>query len=176
MLNFTVEKRLGYNPSRRSALQRPGASVSALTRTVVWTNGCFDLLHPGHIRSLKAAAALGDILIVGVNSDRVVRQLKGSDRPILPESERAEMVAALACVDHVIIYDDLTPERILAELKPDIHCKGADYAPPHGKPIPERAVVESYGGRVVFLPLIPGISTTDLINRIRTLESPHEPD
>lgn len=154
--------------SRRTTFREEG-------RSVVWTNGCFDLLHLGHVHSLQAAAELADILIVGVNSDRVVRQLKGNGRPILPEGERAEMVAALACVDHAIIYDDLTPERILGELKPDIHCKGADYAPPNGKLIPERAVVESYGGRVVFLPLVPGIPTTDLIHRIHTLEDSHEP-
>jgi rfaE bifunctional protein nucleotidyltransferase chain/domain len=136
----------------------------------VWTNGCFDLLHVGHVRSLQAARRLGDVLIVGVNSDASVRQLKGTGRPILPAEERAELLSALACVDYVVIFDELTPEAALARLQPDVHCKGADYALPHGKPIPEAALVESYGGRVEFLPLVPGTSTSDLIQRIHELE------
>lgn len=136
-------------------------------KTVVWTNGCFDLLHLGHVRSLQAAKALGDVLVVGVNSDVSVRQLKGPGGPILPASERVEVLAALECVDYVVIFDEPAPEIALSRLKPDIHCKGADYAPPHGKPIPGAKVVESYGGRVVFLPLVPSISTSDLIRRIR---------
>lgn len=135
-------------------------------RTTVWTNGCFDLLHLGHIRSLEAAKSLGDILVVGVNSDRTARDLKGLARPIVPESERAATLAALWCVDYVVIFDDLTPERVLASVKPDVHCKGADYAPPNGKPIPEASVVESYGGQVAFLPMLPNTSTTELIERI----------
>jgi len=136
-------------------------------KTVVWTNGCFDLLHVGHIRFLQMAKAQGDVLIVGVNGDDSVRQLKGPGRPILQASQRAELLAALECVDYVVIFDELTPEGALSRLKPEIHCKGADYAPPHGKPIPEAKVVESYGGRVVFLPLVPLISTSELIRRIR---------
>ena len=136
-------------------------------RTVVGTNGCFDLLHAGHVRSLRAAAALGDVLVVGLNSDESVRRLKGPSRPILPEADRAELLAALECVDHVLVFSDATPTAVLERLRPDVHCKGADYAPPHGKPIPERAVVEAYGGRVAFLPLIAGISTTELIRRLR---------
>src|SRR6476659_5832047 len=93
-------------------------------RTMVWTNGCFDLLHAGHARSLQAAAALGDVLVVGVNSDAAVRRLKGPGRPLLPQQERAELVAALACVDHVLIFDELTPCAILEQLRPDVHCKG----------------------------------------------------
>ena len=139
-------------------------------RTVVWTNGCFDLLHAGHVQSLLAASTLGDLLIVGLNSDRSIRRLKGHGRPILPEAERALILAALECVDHVLLFDDLVPTRLLEQIQPDVHCKGADYAPPHGKPIPERAVVEAYGGMVAFLPLVPGISTSQLIQRIRQLE------
>jgi D-beta-D-heptose 7-phosphate kinase/D-beta-D-heptose 1-phosphate adenosyltransferase len=135
-------------------------------KTVVWTNGCFDLLHVGHARSLQAAKALGDILVVGLNSDSSVRRLKGPTRPLISETDRAELLSALECVDHVVIFDDFTPERMLSLLKPDIHCKGADYAPPSGKPIPERALVEAYGGKVVFLPLIAGLSTTNLLDRI----------
>jgi rfaE bifunctional protein nucleotidyltransferase chain/domain len=134
-------------------------------RTVVWTNGCFDLLHVGHVRSLQEARGLGDVLVVGVNSDRSVRSLKGPGRPLVPGPERAEVLAALACVDAVIVFDELTPEATLARLKPDVCCKGADYAPPHGKPVPEAALVESYGGRVVFLSFSPGISTTELARR-----------
>jgi rfaE bifunctional protein nucleotidyltransferase chain/domain len=140
-------------------------------RTVVWTNGCFDLLHAGHVQSLLTASTLGDVLIVGLNSDRSIRRLKGPGRPILPEAERAQVLAALECVDHVLLFDDLIPTRLLEQIQPDVHCKGADYAPPHGKPIPERAVVEAYGGRVAFLPLVPGLSTSQLIQRIRELEN-----
>ncbi len=135
-------------------------------RTVVWTNGCFDILHVGHVRSLQAAKAFGDVLIVGLNSDASVRQLKGPTRPIIPGVQRAELLAALRCVDEVIIFDDLTPERMLAALQPDIHCKGADYAPPSGKPIPEKALVERYGGRVMFLPMVAELSTTSIVSRM----------
>ena len=136
---------------------------------VVWTNGCFDILHVGHVRSLQAARGFGDVLIVGVNSDVSVKALKGAKRPIVTERQRAEVLAALACVDHVLIFDETTPEGILARLQPDVHCKGADYAPPHGKPVPEAAVVEAYGGRVAYLPLVPELSTTDIVKRIRHL-------
>ena len=135
-------------------------------RVVVWTNGTFDLLHPGHVSSLQQASQLGDALIVGVNSDRSVKAYKGPNRPILNEQERASMLAALECVDAVLIFDEDTPEESLRQLQPNIHCKGAEYAPPHGKPVPERATVESYGGRIEFLPLVPGVSTTDLLSRI----------
>jgi rfaE bifunctional protein nucleotidyltransferase chain/domain len=135
-------------------------------RVVVWTNGCFDLLHPGHVRNLQAARALGDLLVVGVNSDASVRALKGPSRPILGEAERAEMLSALACVDHVIVFSEATPEAALRRLQPDIHCKGAEYAPPNGKPVPEAGLVRAYGGRIAYLPQVPGFSTTELIRRI----------
>jgi rfaE bifunctional protein nucleotidyltransferase chain/domain len=141
----------------------------AAGRVVVWTNGTFDLLHPGHVSSLQQARALGDLLVVGVNSDRSVKAYKGPTRPILSESERAAMLAALECVDCVIVFDEDTPAESLARLKPDIHCKGAEYTPPHGRPVPERAVVEGYGGRIEYLPLVPGVSTTDVLERIRNL-------
>jgi rfaE bifunctional protein nucleotidyltransferase chain/domain len=146
-----------------------GESLRAAGKVIVWTNGCFDLLHAGHARSLRAAREFGDVLVVGVNSDSSVRRLKGRGRPILPESERAELIAALACVDHVVVFDEDTPEECIRLLKPHIHCKGADYAPPHGKPIPEVRLVESYGGKVAFLPLVDGLSTTELIRRIQAL-------
>src|SRR5437667_10359627 len=123
-------------------------------KTVVWTNGCFDLLHVGHVRNLQAARSRGDILVVGVNSDASVRQLKGPGRPLIPAAQRVEILAALEDVDYVVIFDELTPEAALARLQPDVHCKGADYAPPHGKPIPEAPVVAAYGGRIEFLPLV----------------------
>jgi rfaE bifunctional protein nucleotidyltransferase chain/domain len=112
---------------------------------------------------------MGDVLVVGVNTDGSVRRLKGPGRPILPALERAELVASLACVEHVVVFDDDTPEECIRLLRPAIHCKGADYAPPNGKAIPEAALVESYGGRVAFLPLVEGVSTTDLVRRIRSL-------
>ena len=139
----------------------------AAGKTVVWTNGCFDLVHIGHVRNLQAARALGDFLVVGVNSDESVRRLKGRDRPLVPQAERAEMLAAFACVDYVIVFDEPTPEAALARLRPDIHCKGSDYAPPSGKAIPEAGVVASYGGRIEFLPFVPGRSTSALIERVR---------
>jgi phosphoheptose isomerase len=136
-------------------------------RQVVWTNGCFDLLHAGHLLSLRAARALGDVLVVGVNGDDSVRRLKGPTRPVVPAAERAELLAGLECVDHVIVFEELTPEAALERLRPDVHCKGAEYAPPHGKPVAEAALVEGYGGRVAFLPMLPGVSTTDLVERVR---------
>jgi rfaE bifunctional protein nucleotidyltransferase chain/domain len=135
-------------------------------KVVVWTNGCFDLLHAGHIRSLQAARNLGD-LVVGVNSDDSIRHLKGPGRPIVPVSQRVELLAALESVDVVVVFDGTTPEVLLSRLKPDVYCKGADYAPPNGKPMPEAEVVLSYGGRVEFLPLLPCVSTSNLIRRIR---------
>jgi D-glycero-beta-D-manno-heptose 1-phosphate adenylyltransferase len=136
-------------------------------KVVVWTNGCFDILHVGHIRSLKAAKAFGDILIVGVNSDVSVRRLKGPGRPIVPAVERTEILSALECVDAVCVFDEETPERALSELRPDIHCKGADYMPPNGKPIPEAKLVESYGGCIKYIPFEVQTSTTSLVQNIR---------
>ena len=119
---------------------------------------------------LQAARNLGDLLIVGLNSDESVGRLKGPDRPFIPAAERAEILSALACVDYVIIFEEATPEAAISRLQPDVHCKGADYAPPHGKPLPERALVEAYGGRVEFVPLLPSTSTTELVRRVRRPE------
>jgi len=146
-----------------------GEALRSAGKVVVWTNGCFDLLHAGHARSLQAARSLGDVLVVGVNSDASVRRFKGSTRPLIRASERSELIAALACVTHVVVFEEDTPEACIRLLRPDVHCKGADYAPPHGKPVPEAALVESYGGRVAFLPLVEGLSTTELIRRIQAL-------
>jgi D-beta-D-heptose 7-phosphate kinase/D-beta-D-heptose 1-phosphate adenosyltransferase len=132
-------------------------------RCVVFTNGCFDLLHPGHIQSLEYARELGDILIVGLNSDNSVRQLKGEGRPLLPERERAEILAAMEGVDAVIIFDDLTPQRVIARLLPDVLVKGGDWA---GDCIVGREEVEAAGGRVVSAPVVPGYSTTEIVRKI----------
>ena len=133
-------------------------------RRVVFTNGCFDLLHPGHIGSLEQARALGDALIVGLNSDASVRQLKGAGRPVLPERERAEILAALECVDAVVIFDELNPREIIARLLPDVLVKGADWP---GDQIVGREEVEAAGGRVVSIPVVPGYSTTEILRKIR---------
>jgi rfaE bifunctional protein nucleotidyltransferase chain/domain len=153
------------------ALLAARARYRAAGQTVVWTNGCFDLLHVGHVRSLQAARNFGDILVVGLNSDDSVRRLKGPRRPIVPAPERAEVLSALECVTHTIVFDELTPEAALARLQPDVHCKGADYAPPLGKPIPEAAIVAAYGGRIEFFPLVPGVSTSELARRLGELQS-----
>jgi rfaE bifunctional protein nucleotidyltransferase chain/domain len=134
-------------------------------KTVVWTNGCFDLVHVGHIRSLRDAKALGDILIAGINSDASVRSIKGASRPLVNEADRAELIAALEMVDYVTIFDDPTPVAALSRLRPDIHCKGAEYAD-DARPVPERETVLAYGGQLRFLPFHPGRSTTELIDRI----------
>lgn len=133
-------------------------------KTVVFTNGVYDLLHPGHLRYLQAARALGDALIVGVNSDRSVRATKGPARPFNPEAERAELIAALDCVDAAIVFDQDTPHEIISRLQPDVLVKGADWAE---DAIVGRDVVEARGGRVVRMPIEQGFSTTTLIERIR---------
>ena len=134
--------------------------------TVVFTNGVFDILHPGHVRYLQEARALGDRLIVGVNSDRSVRALnKAPGRPINSEDERAEVLRALACVDEVVIFDEDTPHEIIAKIQPDILVKGADWAE---NAIVGRDVVEAKGGRVVRIRLAEGYSTTKIIERIRS--------
>jgi rfaE bifunctional protein nucleotidyltransferase chain/domain len=135
-------------------------------KTVVFTNGVFDILHPGHVRYLRDARALGDLLIVGLNSDRSVRALaKAPGRPITGEGERAEVLAALASVDAVVIFDEDTPHAIISALQPDVLVKGADWGE---NAIVGRDVVEARGGRVVRLKLADGYSTTSLIERIRT--------
>jgi len=135
-------------------------------KRVVFTNGCFDLLHPGHIHSLEAARALGDFLIVGINSDESVRILKGPDRPVMPETERAEILASLECVDGVLIFDELTPQKVVAALLPDILVKGSDWP---GNQIVGREEVEAAGGRVVLIDVVPGYSTTDILKKIRAV-------
>ena len=140
------------------------AGWRAAGRTVVWTNGCFDVLHAGHLASLAAARRLGDVLVVGVNDDAAVRRLKGPGRPVVPEADRAALLAALRDVDYVVVFTEDTPEAVLSRLRPEVAAKGADYAGADGKPIPERALVEGYGGRVAFLPLLEGRSTSALLD------------
>jgi rfaE bifunctional protein nucleotidyltransferase chain/domain len=135
-------------------------------RTVAWTNGVFDVLHVGHLHSLRSARGFGDALFVGVNGDASVRANKGPTRPIFPVGERVEMLAALDCVDAIVVFDAATPIDVLTALRPDVHVKGADYAPPDGKPIPEAELVRSWGGRVEFVPLVPERSSTDTLTRL----------
>ena len=141
----------------RARLRREG-------RRLVFTNGCFDLLHVGHVRYLREARRLGDALLVAINSDRAVRELKGAGRPVMSEGERAEVLAALEAVTYVTVFDELSPRALIARLLPDVLVKGGDYAPDeiHGREEVERA-----GGRVLALPFVEGASTTDIIKRIK---------
>jgi rfaE bifunctional protein nucleotidyltransferase chain/domain len=133
---------------------------------IVFTNGVFDLVHPGHVQYLRAARAEGDLLLVAVNSDRSVRENKGPSRPILPERERAELISALDCVDAVLIFDDQTPATVVNAVQPDVLVKGADWA--HDA-IVGRDIVESRGGRVVRMPMVPGYSTSVIVEKIQRL-------
>lgn len=149
-----------------TADEAPGlvARLRAAGRTVVFTNGVFDLIHPGHVRYLAEARRLGDALIVGVNSDRSVRAVKGSGRPVTPEAERAEILSALASVDAVVVFDEETPHAIISRIQPDVLVKGADWAI---DAIVGRELVEARGGRVVRIPLARGYSTSAILKRIR---------
>lgn len=142
------------------------ARERAAGRTIVFTNGVFDLIHPGHVRYLKDARALGDLLIVGVNSDRSVRAIKGPARPLTPERERAEILTSLGCVDAAVIFDEDTPRELITLIQPDVLVKGADWAEDR---IVGRDIVEARGGRVVRIALALGFSTTNLVEKIRLL-------
>lgn len=131
---------------------------------VIFTNGCFDILHPGHIRTLEQARALGDALIVGINSDASVHRLKGPARPVIPERERAEILAALECVDAVVIFEEDTPQAVIARILPDVLVKGGDWA---GDQIVGREEVEAAGGKVVSVAVLPGYSTTEILRKVR---------
>jgi len=132
-------------------------------KTIVFANGCFDLLHVGHIRYLEGARGLGDALIVGLNSDDSVRQLKGSGRPLMPEEERAEILSAISFVDYIVIFHESNVKRLLLQIRPNVHCKGTDYTVDS---VPEREVVLSYGGRVAIVGDPKDHSTNDLIQKI----------
>src|SRR3954462_2302355 len=148
----------------RDQAKRFTAACRAGGRRVVFTNGVFDLLHPGHVRYLQQARALGDVLVVGINTDRSVRANKGPGRPISPEAERAEIVAALECVDGVTLFDEETPHALIADVQPDVLVKGADWA--HDA-IVGRDIVEARGGSVVRIAVEQEYSTTSIVRRIR---------
>jgi D-glycero-beta-D-manno-heptose 1-phosphate adenylyltransferase len=150
---MTLEQAIAFVESQRRA-----------RRTIVFTNGVFDLLHPGHVRYLQKARTLGDVLIVGINSDRSARSNKGPGRPITPEAERAEIIAALESVDAVVVFDEDTPHEIVTALGPDVLVKGADWA---ADAIVGRDVVEARGGRVVRIGVAPGHSTSAILRRIK---------
>ncbi|HKS28804.1 MAG TPA: D-glycero-beta-D-manno-heptose 1-phosphate adenylyltransferase [Pyrinomonadaceae bacterium] len=140
--------------------------LRSMGKRLVFTNGCFDILHVGHVRYLREARAEGDALLVAINSDTFVRELKGEGRPIVPEAERAEMLAALEAVDYVTVFDAISPRALIAKLLPDVLVKGGDYSLDeiHG-----REEVEAAGGRVLSLPFVEGASTTNIIERIRSI-------
>jgi D-beta-D-heptose 7-phosphate kinase/D-beta-D-heptose 1-phosphate adenosyltransferase len=149
----------------RGAAARWLKKLQAQGRKVVFTNGCFDLLHPGHVSYLEQAHSLGDALVVGVNTDDSARRLgKGAARPVNPEADRARVLAALACVDRVVLFDEDTPLELITALQPDVLVKGGDYLLTQSA---GREVVEARGGRVLALPFVPGYSTTELLRRIR---------
>jgi D-beta-D-heptose 7-phosphate kinase/D-beta-D-heptose 1-phosphate adenosyltransferase len=135
-------------------------------RKIVFTNGCFDILHVGHVRYLQKARSLGDLLVIGLNSDASVRRLKGAERPVAREKDRAEVLGALSCVDHLVLFPDATPERLIRAIRPDFLVKGGDW---RKKDIVGSAFVESYGGSVRSLPYIRGFSTTRLLEKIKRL-------
>jgi len=144
-------------------------SLKVAKSIVVSSNGCFDILHWGHLRYLNEAKGLGDVLIVAINSDASVKRLKGPSRPLFSETVRAKQLASMTAVDHVVIFEEDTPVEFLRILQPKIHVKGADYK---GKVMPERGLVESWGGRIELLPLEDGFSTTSILEKLKSL--PHE--
>jgi len=148
---------------RRPELPALGDRLRREGRRIAFANGCFDILHVGHVRYLEGAKKCGDVLVVGVNSDRSVAALKGAGRPILPEEARAELVAALAPVDYVVVFEELTAEGVLRDLRPDVHCKGTDYSV---ETVPERDVVKAYGGAVQIVGDAKNHSTRELLVEI----------
>jgi D-beta-D-heptose 7-phosphate kinase/D-beta-D-heptose 1-phosphate adenosyltransferase len=148
---------------KREALKEKVQALKRAGKSIVFTNGCFDFLHVGHVRYLKAAKAQGDVLVVGLNSDGSVRKIKGPRRPVVPEDERAEILASLACVDFVTLFDEPDPAMLIRLLMPDVLVKGADWAT---EAIVGRDIVESAGGRVVRIPLTEGVSTSGMIEKI----------
>ena len=149
----------------RNELQQTIEAARAKGKVIVTTNGCFDILHVGHVRFLQAAKRLGDLLLVGVNTDASVKRLgKGDDRPINNEQDRAEIISALACVDFVTIFDEDTPVEFLKLVQPDFHAKGGDYKPAD---LAETPIVESFGGAIKIIDLVPDKSTTQLVLKIR---------
>ena len=156
----TARSKIGTLDEVRARVER----ARAAGRTVALANGCFDVLHVGHVRYLEGARAEADVLVVGVNGDASVRKLKGPGRPVLPEQDRAELVAALRAVDHVVVFPEDDVSRLLLALKPEVHCKGTDYTE---ETVPERDVVRSYGGRVAIVGDPKQHDTRVLLDRIR---------
>ncbi len=138
--------------------------LKAENKKIVFTNGCFDILHAGHVRYLKESKKFGDILIVGLNSDISVKKIKGESRPINPEMDRAEVLAGLEAVNYIVLFDETSPVKLLEEIKPDIYTKGADYTV---ETLPEAKTVLSYGGKIEFIKLVEGRSTTKIIDKIK---------
>lgn len=148
-------------------LAQIAATARAKGQTVVFTNGCFDLLHRGHVHTLRQAKAAGDLLIVAINSDRSVKSIKAPQRPILPETDRIELIAAMEMVDYVILFDDPDPYKLIAAIKPQVLAKGGDWS---NDRIIGADIVEAAGGRVAVIPYLKGFSTTEIIERIRNLD------
>ena len=147
----------------REELQEIIHNLKRSGKRIVFTNGCFDILHVGHVRYLEQAKSLGDVLVVGINSDRSVRGLKGPRRPILPVEERGEILSGLGCTDYITVFDEPTPFELISLLQPDVLVKGGDWTP---EQVVGREVVEGSGGRVVILPFVEGSSTTNIIDVI----------
>ena len=163
---FSPFPRRNMHPQKIQSIPRLKRIVATLKKEgkkIVFTNGCFDILHVGHIRYLRKARKMGDLLIVGMNTDRSVRMIKGEKRPIVSEKERAEVLAALEIVDYVVLFDELDPLRLITALKPNILVKGADWSKDE---IVGRDVVEKAGGKVVRIPLVPGSSSTHVIEKV----------
>ncbi|MBW2172456.1 MAG: D-glycero-beta-D-manno-heptose 1-phosphate adenylyltransferase [Deltaproteobacteria bacterium] len=154
---------MGKKIIERAELKKTVQTLKNAGKKIVFTNGCFDLLHLGHVRYLEAARAEGDVLVVGVNSDRSVHEIKGPSRPVVPDDERAEVLAALACVDFITLFDEPNPLETIRALLPDVLVKGSDWAE---DAIVGKEVVEEHGGRVVRVPLTEGASTTTIIEKI----------
>ena len=141
------------------------ADLRAQGKTIVTTNGCFDILHVGHVRYLQKTKTFADILIVCLNSDVSVKKIKGPDRPVNCENDRAEILCALSCVDYVVLFDESSPEKLLCEIKPDVHTKGADYTV---ETLPEAKAIMENGGRIEFISFVEGKSTTSIIEKMKT--------
>jgi rfaE bifunctional protein nucleotidyltransferase chain/domain len=167
----------GAGATRRPAVDRDDVGLARRVRlsggTVVATGGCFDLLHAGHVENLVAARALGDCLVVCVNSDASVRRLKGPGRPLVPLEDRVQVLRSLSCVDEVVVFEESTPVNVLREIRPHIWVKGGDYA---GGVLPESAVLEEWGGQILVLPYVPGRSTSNLVREAARSVASHRAD
>lgn len=150
----------------REEMKKTAEHLRQQGKTIAFTNGCFDIIHAGHVRYLRQAKSYGDVLVVGLNTDSSVKMYKGDKRPVVPEDERAEVLAALEMVDYVVKFHERTPEELIRELKPNVQVKGGDYTL---EQIPEAEAVHSYGGKVVIAPLVEGMGTTNIIERILEL-------